>query len=94
MLEHDFFFALEYLNRNAKLSVLKELLLNQVGSPQFFKMRFSAIFVLVLVCALVVDAHFHQVQIQFDHIALNLNLKHAFCKWETLLTFSNLPVNF
>ena len=79
MLEHDFFFALGYLNRNAKLSVLKELLLNQVGSPQFFKMRFSAIFVLVLVCALVVDAHFHQVQIQIDHIALNL--KYAFCKW-------------
>ena len=50
-------------------SVLKELLLNQVGSPQLFKMRFSAIFVLVLVCALVVDAHFHQVQIQFDYIA-------------------------
>merc|ERR1712088_1270268 len=35
-------------------------LLDKVGSPQFFKMRFSAIFVLVLVCALVVDAHFHQ----------------------------------
>merc|ERR1712066_660187 len=35
-------------------------LLDKVGSPQFFKMRFSAIFVLILVCALVVDAHFHQ----------------------------------
>merc|ERR1712203_884910 len=35
-------------------------LLDKVGSPQFFKMRFSAIFVLVVVCALVVDAHFHQ----------------------------------
>merc|ERR1711950_94735 len=35
-------------------------LLDKVGSPLFFKMRFSAIFVLVLVCALVVDAHFHQ----------------------------------
>ena len=80
-LVYDCFFALEYLNRNAKLSVLKYLLLNQVGSPQLFKMRFSAIFVLVLVCALVVDAHFHQVQIQIDHNALNLNLKHGFCKW-------------
>ena len=80
MLKNYFFVALEYLNRNAKLSVLKELILNQVGSPQFFKMRFSAIFVLVLVCALVVDAHFHQVHIQIDPIALNLNLKHAFYK--------------
>merc|ERR1711993_129784 len=35
-------------------------LLDKVGSPQFFKMRFSAFLVLVLVCALVVDAHFHQ----------------------------------
>merc|ERR1712212_98213 len=30
------------------------------GKSSICKMRFSAIFVLVLVCALVVDAHFHQ----------------------------------
>ena len=39
------------------------------GKSSVFKMRFSAIFVLVLVCALVVDAHFHQVRIQFDYVA-------------------------
>merc|ERR1712119_53478 len=30
------------------------------GKFSIFKMRFSAVFILVLVCALVVDAHFHQ----------------------------------
>ena len=56
-------FRLNILMMLRKMIHVKEFKLGfSGGKSSIFKMRFSAVFVLVLVCVLVVDAHFHQVR--------------------------------